>query len=318
LARTISPKKKIGSITPMLAQLSDKPFDSKDWIFEIKWDGYRAVAEVNDKKVLLYSRNGLSFLEKYPVVVQELKKLKHKVILDGEIVVLNENERPDFQKLQHYEENKHFPIQYYVFDCLEVDGQQIMDLPLVERKKILKKIIPPRNSVVKYSDHIKEYGKDFFAEISSNDLEGMIAKRADSIYSPGVRTREWLKIKHHNTQEAVIMGYTAPRGGRHYFGALVLGIYENKKWKYIGHTGTGFTDKILKDVYTKLQKHIRQDSPFDTRIKVNSPVTWVDPVYVCNLKFTEVTKDGILRHPVFQGLRVDKAPKQARLDRVSA
>ena len=299
----------------MLAHISDKPFDDKDWVFEIKWDGYRAVAEVSGDKILLYSRNGLSFSAKYPIVVQELQKFKHKVIVDGEIVVLNEKDRPDFQKLQHYEENKSFPIQYYLFDCLSVDGQDLKDLPLIERKKILKKIIPRKNSVLKYSDHVNEFGVDFFKEVSSSDLEGMIAKKADSLYHPGVRTKEWLKIKHHNTQEAVIMGFTEPRGGRRYFGALVLGIYENRKWKYIGHTGTGFTDKILRETHNKLKTHIREDSPFDTKVKVNSPVTWVDPLFVCNIKFTEITRDGILRHPVFQGLRIDKSPKQARADK---
>lgn len=315
MPRTINPKKKVGSVSPMLASLSEKPFDSKEWIFEIKWDGYRAVAEVNGNKILLYSRNGLSFVDKYPIVVQELKKLKHKVILDGEIVVFNENDRPDFQKLQHYQENLHLPIHYYVFDCLEADGQKLTDLPLIERKKILKKILPSRNSVIKFSDHVKEHGKDFFKEVSATDLEGMIAKKADSLYSPGVRSKEWLKIKHHNTQEAVIMGYTAPRGGRNFFGALILGVYEKKTWKYIGHTGTGFTDKILKELYTKLQKHRRDDSPFEKKIKVNSPVTWVDPVLVCNIKFTEITRDGILRHPVFQGLRIDKGAKQAKMEK---
>lgn len=315
MPRTINPKKKVGSVSPMLASLSDQPFDSKDWIFEIKWDGYRAIAEVNGSKILLYSRNGLSFYDKYPVVVQELQKMKHTAVLDGEIVVFNEQDRPDFQKLQHYQENLHLPIHYYVFDCIEADGKRLTDLPLLERKKILKKILPGRNAVIKYSDHVKEHGKDFFKEVSSNDLEGMIAKRASSLYAEGIRSKEWLKIKHHNTQEAVIMGYTAPRGGRSYFGALILGVFEKRKWKYIGHTGTGFTDKILKEVHDKLQKVKRLDLPFEEKIKVNSPVTWVDPVYVCNVKFTEITRDGILRHPVFQGLRVDKVARQTKLEK---
>ncbi len=297
-------------IKPMLASIYDEPFDGNDWIFEIKWDGYRAVAEVSKGEVKLYSRNGLSFLRLYPAVANELSKIRETAVFDGEIVVLNENNKPDFQKLQQYDHNPKLPILYYVFDCLSYRGQSIMNLPLVERKEIARKALG-KSKIVRYSDHVSECGIEFFSKVVEMDLEGMIAKRASSLYHPGKRTREWLKIKNHNTQEAVIAGYTAPRGSREYFGALILGIYEGKKLKYIGHTGTGFTSAILRDVYATLKPLVRGTSPFSEKISVNSPVTWVEPRVVCNIKYTEMTNEGILRHPVFMGLRVDKAAKEA-------
>src|SRR5690606_37736623 len=166
------------------------------------------------------------------------------------------------------------------------------------------------SKIVRYSDHVTECGIEFFSKVVGMDLEGMIAKRASSLYHPGKRSREWLKIKNHNTQEAVIAGWTDPRGSREYFGALILGIYENKKLKYIGHTGTGFTSAILRDVYATLKPLARDTSPFSEKVSVNSPVTWVEPRVVCNIKYTEMTNEGILRHPVFLGLRIDKPAKE--------
>jgi bifunctional non-homologous end joining protein LigD len=295
-------------IKPMLATLHDHAFDDADWIFEIKWDGYRAVAEI-DATVKLYSRNGLSFLQLYPEVAEELKKIKERVVLDGEIVVLNEQHKPDFQKLQQYGDHRLLSIQYYVFDCLYYQGKSIMSLPLVERKKIAKQIIP-ESTIIKYSDHVRESGIEFFTKAINMDLEGVIAKRANSQYIPGKRTNDWLKIKNHNTQEAIIAGYTAPRGSRPYFGALILGIMTAGKLQYIGHTGTGFTEALLKEVFGKMQPLKRNTSPFDKKIPVNGAVTWIEPVLVCSIKFTEITADGILRHPVFMGFRIDKSSKE--------
>lgn len=297
-------------IKPMLAQIHDHPFDNEDWIFEIKWDGYRAVAEIDHGDVRLYSRNGLSFLRLYPAVAEALRKIKDDVVLDGEIVVLNAKGKPDFQKLQQYDHNPSLTIQYYVFDCLAHKGTSTMALPLTERKRIAQKVIG-NSRIIRYSDHVHAEGKAFFRKVTEMDLEGMIAKRASSSYVPGKRTSDWLKIKNHNTQEAVIAGYTAPRGSREYFGALILGIYDRNKLRYIGHTGTGFTSRILKEVYETIHPMRRNTSPFDKKIPVNSPVTWVEPKVVCNIKFTEATEEGILRHPVFMGLRIDKSAKEA-------
>lgn len=301
--------KLIRFIKPMLASIHEEPFDGADWIFEIKWDGYRAVAETSNGEVKLYSRNGLSFLRLYPAVVNELSKIRETAVFDGEIVVLNENNKPDFQKLQQYDHNPKLPILYYVFDCLSYRGHSITHLPLIERKEIARKALG-KSKIVRYSDHVTECGIEFFSKVVGMDLEGMIAKRASSLYHPGKRSREWLKIKNHNTQEAVIAGWTAPRGSREYFGALILGIYENKKLKYIGHTGTGFTSAILRDVYATLKPLARDTSPFSEKVSVNSPVTWVEPRVVCNIKYTEMTNEGILRHPVFLGLRIDKPAKE--------
>lgn len=297
-------------IKPMLAQIHEEPFNDDEWIFEIKWDGYRAIAEVKDGNVRLYSRNGLSFLGLYKPVATALKQIKDDVVLDGEIVVLNDKNQPDFQKLQQYDDNPSSKIVYYVFDCLSYKGKSIVSLPLIERKKIAKQAIG-NQKVVRYSDHVSGTGIGFFAQVTEMDLEGMIAKRASSTYLIGKRTREWLKIKNHNTQEAVIAGYTAPKGSREHFGALILGIYENNNLRYIGHTGTGFTSALLKDLYEQMEPLKRPTSPFVNKVAVNSPVTWLEPRLVCAIKFTEITEEGILRHPVFLGLRHDKTAREA-------
>lgn len=300
---------------PMLATLSDEAFDNKDWLFEIKWDGYRAIAECGGKKLQLYSRNGLSFLQKYPVITDALQALKHSMIIDGELVVLDEKGSPSFQLLQQYDAQPDKPILYYVFDLLELNGKSTRNLPLLERKKLLQKALPRgKKSIIRFCDHVKSTGKKFFKHAVELDLEGMIAKKADSIYQEGTRTNDWLKLKNHNSREAVIAGFTAPRGGRKHFGALILGEKRGKTLTYIGHTGTGFTEKTLKELWTKLQPFISTASPFKEKIKVNMPVTWVKPKLVCQVKFTEQTADGLLRHPVYLGLREDKAPKDVKAE----
>jgi len=299
----------------MLAKETDKAFDDKDWLFEIKWDGYRAVSEIRKKVVLLYSRNGLNFQEKYPIVAEQLKKINAEAVLDGEIVVLNDEGKPDFQLLQHYSENPDRPIQYYVFDLLELNGHDTTGLKLTERKELLQKLIP-ENEVIKYSDHIVENGKSFFEVSKEKNLEGIMAKKMDSKYYPGRRTSDWLKIKSHKTAEAIIAGYTAPSGARKYFGALILASKEKNKLKYIGHTGTGFNHETLKEMYERLQPLIQEESPFDKKIKTNSTVTWVKPKLVCEIKYSEVTADGKFRHPVFLHLRDDKTIKEINMENI--
>jgi bifunctional non-homologous end joining protein LigD len=292
-------------IPAMLAKDTDTAFSNKYWIYEIKWDGYRAIAEVDKAQVKLYSRNGNSFLASFPEVVDALAKLKLRAVFDGEIVVINEEGNPDFQKLQYYDSNRNYPIQYYIFDLLELNGKKLYSLPLIERKKLLADTLKT-NDVIKYSDHIEESGEDFFELIKEKNLEGIMAKKKASAYYPGKRSADWLKIKHHKSEEAIIAGYTAPRGGRKYFGALVLGAMINGKFTYIGHTGSGFDTKLLKELYDKLAPLVRTTSPFDEKVKTNMPVTWVEPKYICELKFTEWTSDNKLRHPIFLRLREDK------------
>ena len=296
----------------MLAKESEEPFDDSNWLYEIKWDGYRAIAEIENKNVKLYSRNGITFEKSYPIVVQELKKIKDNVVLDGEIVVLNEEGHPDFQLLQHYESNTHRPINYCVFDILSVNGYNTCELPLIKRKELLKDIIK-KNDVIKFPDHILENGIAFFNVSTQKNLEGIMAKKADSQYYIGKRTNEWLKIKNHKTQEAIIAGYTDPGGARKYFGALVLGIKDGDKLKYIGHTGSGFDEQTLKEMWNLLQPLKQSKSPFDEKVKTNMPVTWVKPKLVCEIKFTEVTRDGMLRHPIFLHLRKDKPAKEVTM-----
>ncbi len=297
----------------MLAKETDAAFDSVNWIYEIKWDGYRAVAELSSKEIKLYSRNGNDFAQNYPIVATALRDIKHDAILDGEIVVLNENGFPDFQKIQHYAENTHFPICYNVFDLLSLDGNDLTHLPLTDRKELLKTLIP-KNDVIKYSDHVVEKGISFFETAVKNNLEGIMAKKADSEYSVGKRTNDWLKIKNHKSADVIVCGYTAPTGGRKYFGSLVLGIMKQNKLVHAGHAGTGYDEEMLQTVFNLLQPLVQSESPFSEKIITNNKVTWVKPKIICEVKFTEWTSDEKLRHPVFLRIRTDKNVKQTNME----
>ncbi|HEY6159945.1 MAG TPA: non-homologous end-joining DNA ligase, partial [Bacteroidia bacterium] len=297
----------------MLAREAEKPFDHKDWIYELKWDGYRAIAETGARPVRLYSRNGNSFNASYPIVVQELQRLKLDAILDGEIVVLDENGKPDFQLLQNYPGDTQHPIRYYAFDILFYKGENVCSRPLLGRKELLKKVLK-ENEVVRYADHIEERGTAFFRETEKMGMEGIIAKKADSEYLPGIRTSEWLKIKHHRTIEAVIAGFTEPAGSRKYFGALVLGMWKGNEFVYVGHTGSGFNDETLKETIRVLEPLIVDRSPFKEKVRTNTPVTWVRPERVCELKYSEITRDGKMRHPIFLRMRTDKIPGEVAME----
>lgn len=299
-------------IKPMLATLTDQPaFDDPDWIFEIKWDGYRAIGELIDGKIRLYSRNGLSFATAYRPVTEALSRIDRNMIIDGEIVVFDNNDRPSFQLLQNFATGglRAGKIQYMVFDCLMLDGTDLTSLPLFERKRLLKEALPEGN-VIRYCDHIVGEGKLLYEQIVNNSLEGMIAKTASGKYHYGKRSTEWLKIKNIQSEEAVIIGFTEPKGSRVGFGSLLLGQYENGKLKYIGNVGTGFNTSLLKELHQKLASIKRVATPLDVPVKPPPHSTWVDPVYVCNFNFTEKTSEGMVRHPVFLGLRLDKSPKE--------
>lgn len=298
-------------IKPMLATLHDKVFDDEEWLFEIKWDGYRAMAALDGSKTKFYSRNGLSFSESFKTVYDALSGIDKKAVLDGEVVVLNDEGKPDFQMLQQYKEDPSHPIIYYVFDLLFLNGQNIMHLPLIQRKEMLRLLLHDyQDGVIRYCDHVAGRGNAFFKQVINMDLEGMIAKHIDSEYSIGVRSRQWLKIKNQNAREAIIAGYTRPKGSRRHFGALILGEYLEGKLTYIGHIGTGFNDKMLKEMAAVMKPLEVSTSPFEARVKVNDLVTWLEPSLVCQVKFTEQTRDGKLRHPVFLGLREDKSPEE--------
>jgi bifunctional non-homologous end joining protein LigD len=292
-------------IKPMLATLVDKPFDRSGWIFEIKWDGFRAISEVQRGRVKLYSRTGLSFEQTFRPVVESLRKLGHDAVLDGELVVLDEKGRSHFQDLQNYQNSGQGRLVYYVFDLLYLDGEDLRPAPLRRRKEMLQPLLKAMPGV-RYSDHVEEQGVSFFKAAVAQGLEGVIAKDGASPYREGKRSAEWLKIKVRKRQEAVIGGFTSPRGTRKALGALVLGVYDKGELVYIGHTGGGFTHASLAHMHSKLEPLIRKTCPFKKRPKTNMPATWVEPKLVCEVMFQEWTADGTMRQPIFLGLREDK------------
>jgi len=299
--------KPLERIIPMKAELGDKAFDREDWIFEIKYDGYRAIANIENGKVDLYSRNSLSFNELYAPIAKELSKIKHTVILDGEVVVENSRGESHFQLLQNFENTRSGSLKYYVFDLLHLNGCDTIDLPLIQRKALLKTLLgKTKLKNIFYSKHVKKGGIDFFETAVENNAEGIIAKDANSPYRVGKRSKEWLKIKIQHQQEAVIVGITEPQGSRKHFGSLILAVWENNKWKYIGNCGTGFNDKTLVELYDKFKPLFTDERPFKEKINSYKKSQWLIPKLVCEIKFSEWTGDGHFRHPVFLGLRKDK------------
>ncbi len=295
-------------IKPMLATLIDKPFDAKEWIFEIKWDGYRALAVIQKNATHLYSRNFQLFDKRFPALLDDLHSIHEDALLDGEIVVLDHEGKPAFQLVQNYQRTQEGTLVYYVFDLLYLKGYDIRHLPLIQRKELLKKILPDMPHLC-YCDHIIGKGKEFFESAFEKGFEGIIAKQSQSPYQSG-RSRDWLKIKTHQRQEAIICGYTPPKGAREKFGSLLLGAYEHDELVYIGHTGSGFDRKKLASIYALLQPLIQSDCPFSSPLKLNSPVTWVKPEIVCEVNFAEWTKDGYMRQAIFVDIREDKKARE--------
>jgi bifunctional non-homologous end joining protein LigD len=293
-------------IEPMLATLIKEPFDHPDWFFEMKWDGYRAIAEIQGGDVSLYSRNRISFNRKFSPVVDALKKFRFEAVLDGEIVVVDDRGHPDFQMLQDYQKSGNGHLLYYVFDLLHLEGHDLTNLPLLKRKELLKKILPS-DPKIKFSDHVGKEGVLFFRVVKEKGLEGIMAKHTQSTYRMGMRSRQWLKVKTQIAQEGVIAGFTQPKGSRRNFGALVLGVFDSDELIFIGHTGGGFSAKVLRELREKLDPLIRKKCPFKVEPKTNTPVTWVKPELVCEVIFHGWTDEGIMRQPVFSRLREDKA-----------
>ncbi len=307
-----------GKVRPMLATLVDRPFDREGWLFEMKWDGYRAIAHVARERrgapVSLYSRNQIRF-DQYPAVEKALSKMKHDAILDGEVVVLDAKGHSSFQLLQNYHETGEGPLTYCVFDILELDGEDLRDKSLIERKAILKKILP-KAKALHYSDHVEIEGRDLFNLAQRENLEGIMAKDGKSPYRENIRGREWLKIKTHQRQEVVVVGFTEPTRSREMLGALVAAVYDdNGTLTYIGHVGGGFNRGSLEQAYKKLKRIERKASPFQEEIATNTPVHWVKPILVAEVKFAEWTSDGHLRQPIFVGWRKDKPAKDVVRER---
>ncbi len=296
------------NVQPMLATPAGQPFDHPDWLFEVKWDGYRAIAEIRDHEVALYSRNQLPLQRKFPAIVDALRTFRFEAVLDGEIVVVDEQGYPDFQLLQNRKSGSGHLL-YYVFDLLHFQGHDLTSLPLVRRKEILKKILPSV-SQVRFSDHVRNDGALFFQVARDKGLEGIIAKQTQSPYQQGKRSRQWLKLKVQLTQEGVIAGFTAPQGGRGHFGTLVLGVFEGNELVCIGHAGGGFSATELEEIHERLQPLIQEECPFRVEPQTNAPATWVRPELVCEVALSGWTEDAVMRHPVFRRLRPDKAARE--------
>ncbi len=307
----------------MLATLQERPFSGPEWIFEIKYDGVRVLAERNGERVELYGRNGTQITNRYPELTDALKKLPiDHFVIDGEIVALDERGQPSFQRLQarmHLTGTRDIqlamnaaPVEGVFFDCLGLDGHDLRSIPLLQRKECLKRLLP-RLGRARFSDHIEEAGEDFFDAASEHGLEGVVAKKAHSRYVGG-RSRDWIKIKCQRRQEFVIGGYTNPQGGRSYFGALHLGLYQNNKLVYVSKVGTGFDTKTLKSIWEKLQPLALAKSPFQEKSPTGRGHHWVEPELVCEVRFSDWTHDGGIRHPAFLGLRTDKKPDECRKD----
>jgi bifunctional non-homologous end joining protein LigD len=308
-------------IEPMKAQVVDSPPQHGDWIYEIKFDGYRAMAFKDGASVRLYSRNEKDFGGKFPEIAEAISLLDvEEAIIDGEIVALDSKGISSFQSLQAIEiGSKRPPIFYYAFDLLSLDGKDLRKLPLTERKAKLEEILHKAPGEIRFSASLGNHAEKLLKQAQKLGLEGLIGKRADSPYEPGRRSGAWIKLKLRHEQEFVIGGYTNPEGSRQNFGALLVGFYEGKQLKFCGKVGTGFNMKLLGVLHARFKQISHAGCPFvnlpETRGSRYSPrITasemrrchWIEPKLVCQITFSEWTRDEKLRQPIFLGLREDK------------
>ncbi len=315
------PSAKARFIEPMKAKLVEKPPAMGDWIYELKFDGIRLIGVKRDEKVSLLSRNQNELTGRFPEIVEAMKTLPaHECVIDGEVVALDDEGRSSFQLLQAREmEGRKSPVYFYAFDLLQFDGKSLLSLPLEARKNVLEKVCADARDPVRYSGAIGGDAEQLLKEVKRRGLEGIIGKQRNSVYEPGRRGGAWIKLKCVLEQEFVIGGYTPPQGARKHFGAMLVGYYEKKRLVFAGKVGTGFTAKTLAALHKKFQEETRDDCPFvDLPSKQNGQwvqditpsmmrkMHWVNPVFVCEIKFAEWTRDGKLRAPVFLGLREDK------------
>jgi len=312
-------------ISPMLATLVDEPFDKPGWLYEVKWDGYRAMARLNKGQVDLLSRNIKSFNEKFYPIHKQLQTWSINAVIDGEIVVLDNNGSANFSALQGWRSEADGVLVYYVFDITWLNGKELSQLPLIDRRKILEKLVPAKG-IIKLSETFETTGTAFFKLAEKMGIEGIMAKKEDSTYSMGIRSKEWLKIKTQQRQEVVIGGYTQNEGSSKKFSSLLVGFYKNKSLQYSGKVGTGFSDKLQKEMMAKFKPLITKKSPFENEPDINKPsrfrpdppmanATWLKPTLVCEVSFREMTKDNVMRHPSFEGLRSDKKPVDVVLEK---
>jgi bifunctional non-homologous end joining protein LigD len=302
-------------LAPMLPTAVEQPFDSPEWLFETKWDGVRAICVVTRSDVKASSRTGQELTRAFPELIELRRAFRMlPIVVDGEIVSLDRKGRSSFQRLQprinrlRASESEPVKITFMAFDVLSMGAHDVRKQPLDVRKDLLKKAIVRGASPIAFSAHIVGKGVRLFQKARSQGIEGIIAKRRASQYHSG-RTREWLKIKVTNSQEFVICGWTEPRGSRRHFGSILLGLYDHGKLVFTGHAGTGFDENALEALAAKMKPLETKRSPFRVMPAVNEPIHWVRPKLVAEVKFGEWTHDGVLRQPVYLGLRVDKRPE---------
>jgi bifunctional non-homologous end joining protein LigD len=304
-------------VPPMMAESAKTPFDSPDWIFEIKLDGYRAITVFDSAgKAHLWSRNGLPLETKFPAVATAVSKLKlRSTILDGEVVAVDENGIPRFQLLQRFQKQPTAPTLYYVFDVLWSKGDDLTQKSVLERRKVLERVLRPAAGI-QLGSYVEAEGRALFELTKEKGMEGIIAKHKDSIYRPGKRTSDWLKIKARLQQEFVVGGFTAPKGSRKHLGAVVLGAYANGTLRHYGYAGSGFTEKGLKDAVDRMKPLFIDKCPFVNPPNIKEKIQWVRPKLVCEVEYAELTADDQLRQTTFLGWRDDKNPKEVVLEQL--
>jgi bifunctional non-homologous end joining protein LigD len=300
------------AVRPMLATLVKQPFVDSDYVFEVKWDGYRIIAICRDGKVRLLSRGGEDYTRKYPSVVKSLEALSLDCVIDGEVVFLNPQGKPDFDALQKINGQK-APVVYYAFDLLWLDGKNLMHQPLLKRKEKLESLLT-NNTAVKYSAHFDD-GVSLFDHVQKIGMEGIVAKRKDSHYIPDDRSKKWLKITTEHRQEFVIGGWVESTK-RNTFRTLLFGAYENGKLKWRGHAGGGFKDKDMPVILDRLKRIEINQNPFDSDVEYSEGKPhWVKPELVANIKFATQTRSGKIRKPaIFLGFRDDKKASQVEAE----
>lgn len=306
-------------LKPMLAELGKDLFEDAGWIYELKWDGYRCLARIEynkgKTKVELASRNQKDFTTRYAEVTQELAGLKRNCLIDGEIVVLDKQGRPSFNAIQQYGQNHAGLLVFYAFDLIYLDNKDLSHLPLLQRKQLLADLLKdllPKAQHIRYSEHVEGEAKKLFEHARKHGLEGVMAKQGQSHYTAGRRSRNWIKLKHQASQDAVIIGFTPPKGGRKQFGSLLLAVKEGRGYRYIGNVGTGFNQQLLASIMQQMEPLITKEKPVEGDTGYDRVATWVKPKLVCEVTMTEYTNDGIVRHPVFKGMREDKKPTETR------
>ncbi|MFL6441406.1 MAG: DNA ligase D [Nitrososphaeraceae archaeon] len=316
-------------IKPMLTTAIDEPFNDKDWVFEVKWDGVRSIFFLHRAKTIfeIKSRSDKTITHRYPELIEPLKlaiKCQESIILDGEIVVLDKDGIPSFQNHQKrmnvdYKADieklsQEIPATYYIFDILYLDGEKLQNLDFLQRRSILSKVIN-KNNRVQISDFFEERGREIFDSVKSMNLEGIVAKHKSSRYLQGTRSREWLKIKTIKTQDCVVIGYTKGEGNREgYFGSLLLAVYDANKLRFVGHSGSGLDFSQLDEIYNRLQQMKIEKCPVDYIPYTNRAPVWIEPKLVAEVKFSDWTHEKIMRAPIFLRFREDKKPEECIIE----